>query len=511
MAPTKKQGVLFWVPALIVLGLAFWLRTESSQLRLFHADEGVQSYQTWRLIEQGEYRYDPGEHHGPLLYYFSKWMYPLISDADGELSDAGMRRVPILFSMATLMLGLLAFRRHGRADTLLWGLIMSAAPLCVIYGSYYVQEAMLVCFTLGFAFAIYRYWQAPSVGSAIAVGIALGLMHVTKETSVLHVAMILLAGGLVMAVRSDWVRVGLADFLKHLAMVAGIALVLHCLFFSSFFQNPRGILDGFLTFFSYAERSQGQGHEKPILYYLGLFWPQTLEGVRWGELAFLTASVIGIVGAVIRVREDGFRLFIMGSGLLMFALYSIIPYKNPWLILAPYCFLAFAAACGVIDLLRLSRKWTSVPLRWGCVLAGMCLLVWVTAELRQNKEKALDRYASASRNPYLYMHTTPRYANLLERLESVKGLEEITIYSPDAAWPLPWHLRAWERVGYWTNLDSLEAGGIDIIDTRLMQGPLEFDVSSDFWELHGLRPNTLLALRATEERGRSWVNRNASN
>jgi len=493
-----------------VLGLAFWLRTESSQLRLFHADEGVQSYQAWRLIEQGEYRYDPGEHHGPLLYFVTKWMYPFISDAEGDLSDAGMRRVPILFSMATLLLGLLAFRRHGRADALLWGMIVAAAPLCVIYGAYYVQEALLACFTLGFALSIYRYWQGASAGTAASVGIALGLMHVTKETAILHVPAILGAGWIVVLLRGETSKVRIAGIGKHLGIVAGIFLLLHCLFFSSFFQNPKGIVDGFATFFGYAERSQGQGHEKPLLYYFSLLLPQKLEGVRWSELAFVIAVLVGLIGTVLRVRRDGFRPFVIGSGMLMLIVYTIIPYKNPWLLLTPYCFLAFAAASGVVDLLRVGFALKTVPARGASVICGFVLLVWLTTELKQNHDKALVRYASASRNPYLYMHTTPRYTKLIERLESVKGQEEIAVYSPDAAWPLPWHLRDWSQVGYWTNLESFKPGGIDLVDTRLLEGQNEAMASGGFWELFGLRPNTILALRATDERGESWVKNNAT-
>ncbi|MBK1879230.1 glycosyltransferase family 39 protein [Pelagicoccus mobilis] len=469
----------------------------------------MQSYQAWRLIEEGEYRYDPGEHHGPLLYFVTKWMYPFISRANGELTDEGMRRVPMLFSMGTVFLGLLVFRKYGRADALLWGMIVAAAPLCVIYGSYYVQEALLVCFTLGFAFGIYRYWQYPSMGAAVGVGIALGLMHITKETAVLHVAAIMGAGLITVLLRSEKPSIGLSGLFRHLGVVAGIALLLHCLFFSSFFQNPKGIVDGFATFFSYAERSQGQGHEKPFFYYASLLLPQRLEGVRWSELAFLIATLLGVVGAVAKLRADGFRFFIVGSGLLMFFVYSIIPYKNPWLMLAPYCFLAFSAAIGVVEVLHYGRSLRNAPGKWGVVVCGLGLLFWLTAELRQNHDKALVRYASASRNPYLYMHTTPRYSKLLDRLESVKGLEEIAVYSPDAAWPLPWHLRGWTKVGYWTDLNSYQAGGIDVFDTRLMEGQEHLAASGGFWELHGLRPNTILALRATDERGESWVSSNA--
>ncbi|MDQ8180973.1 glycosyltransferase family 39 protein [Pelagicoccus sp. SDUM812005] len=493
----------------MLLGLAFWLRSESSQRRLFHADEGVQSYQAWRLIESGEYRYDASEHHGPLLYYMAKWMAPFLEDESGTLSDAGMRRVPMLFSMAMLFMGLYFFRRYGGGAALLWGLVFASAPLSVIYGSYFVQEAMLSCFTLGFLLAVYRYWLGPSWWGAAAVGSALGLMHVTKETAVLHVAAICVAGVLVVWIRKQGGQLKPAPFLKHVGFAGGIALALHCVFFSSFFENPKGMLDGFAAFFNYAERSQGQGHEKPLLYYLGLFLPQRLEGVRWGEVAFLVAAVWGGFRSLWKMKADGFAAFVFLSGLGMFLLYSIIPYKNPWLLLTPYCLLAYTAALGGVELFRLGI-WEGAQLRrWSFFAAGMGALLFLCFELRSNLQKAVFSYPSATRNPYLYMHTTPRYAKLLERARSVDEREEISIYSPDAAWPLPWHLRSRERVGYWTDLASYRPGGIDLIDTRLLEGQEELVNDGGFWELHGLRPNTLLALRASDGIAEEWIQANA--
>lgn len=511
MALTRSKAFLFWVPSLLVMGLSFWLRTESSQLRLFHADEGVQSYQAWRLIETGEYRYDPSEHHGPLLYYVAKWAAPLLRSDRGELTDSGMRRVPMLFSLGTLALGLWAFRRYGSAAALLWGLIVAASPLCVIYGSYFIQEALLCFFTLVFLLAAYRYGREPSGVNAAALGLALGLMHVTKETAVLHVAAIAVSGFAVAWVRRVRVKASAATLLKHATLALGLALLLHGLFFSSFFRNPQGVLDGFSSFFSYAERSLGQGHEKPWFYYLTLLLPQTLEGARWGELAFLVASGLGLVRCFCRIKGCGFTAYVAGSGLGLLVLYSLIPYKNPWLLLTPYCLLAYAAAFGVVDLLKLGFAETERMRKISLLAAGCGALVFLGLELRSNLRKAVVHYASASRNPYLYMHTTPRYTKLLDRLESVRGQASIRVFSPDAAWPLPWHLRSWERVGYWKTFEGFESESIDIIDTRLLSDREDLMSSGGFWELHGLRPNTLLVLRASDEIGEKWIAANAKN
>lgn len=422
-----------------------------------------------------------------------------------------MRRVPILFSLLTLAIGLFAFRRQGAVAALLWGLLFAATPLSVIYGSYFIQEALLTCFTLALLLALWRYWQAPSWRGAVALGIILGLMHVTKETAVLHVAAIVLAGVIIIRIQKSERRETISVLLKHLGLAFLVFLALHCAFFSSFFSNPQGIVDGFASFFHYAERSQGHGHEKSMGYYLGLLLPHKREGVRWGELALLLAVGVGLARTLWNINKNEFTAYVALSGCGIFLLYSIIPYKNPWLLLTPYSLLLYAAAVGIADLFLMGAAEKESVRRWSLYLAAAGLLAFLGLEVKSNLRKAVFQYASMARNPYVYMHTTPRYERLLDRLETVGGYVEISVYSPDAAWPLPWHLRDRERVGYWTNLETYEAGSIDLIDTRLLVVAENLASDGGFWELHGLRPNTLLALRASDEIAREWIEGNAEN
>lgn len=511
MASTSHRSLFFIALALTAVGLGLWLRVEDSLRRVYHADEGVQSYQAWRLIEQGEYRYDPTEHHGPLLYYATQWLSPLVRDETGKLSDEGLRRVPILFSMGMIVFGALAFWRYGPAEAALWALLAAVSPLGVIYGSYYVQEAMLACFTVAALYFAFRYWREPSGRWALACGVALGLMHVTKETAVLHAAA--LVGALLLAtlLAREPLGTSLAGAkLRHLGVLLLPAALLHVLLFSSFLAHPGGIWDGIATFFSYAERSQGQGHEKPFGYYLSLLWPHTRQGVRWGELALLVAILLGVASSLwqgLGKRGDAerFRLATSLFGVLLLLLYSVIPYKNPWLLLTPLVVLSYAAAVGLARLGReaLSSRGAARAI-WAALAA--VLWVWVAAEQRNRLEAAVFRFPSAERNPYLYSHTTPRYAKLLERFAALPNREiEVGVYSPDAAWPLPWHLREWPRVGYWTTLEEYQPKSIDVIDTRLTGDSLPAGAADDFWELHGLRVNTLLALRARADLAQYWI------
>src|SRR2546428_13635562 len=53
----------------VALGVGLALRCPRLEVRPMHNDEAVNAIKFGRLWEQGAYKYDPNEHHGPTLYY----------------------------------------------------------------------------------------------------------------------------------------------------------------------------------------------------------------------------------------------------------------------------------------------------------------------------------------------------------------------------------------------------------------------------------------------------------
>jgi len=506
LAPIELPRYLWSVLALLVLALALWLRLEGASKREFHHDEGAQAYQAWRLVQTGEYRYDPEEHHGPLLYYLAKWLHPILSDAQGELTDLRIRLVPILFSMGALVLGLLCLRKSGALSALLWALLAATAPLGVIYGGYFVQEALLACFTLGFALSLYAYLGRPSLWRATFVAFFLGLMHVTKETAALHVlACSAAALAATLLGRLPAPRLAGAAW-RHAALATCLLLGFHLLFFSAFFSQPSGIWTALETYSSYFQRAGGEGHEKPWHFYISLLLPSASGGARWGEPGFALGVLAGL-GSALRGRGNPLASYLGLAGLIMLVAYSLIPYKTPWLVLTACLFLAYPFAVVLEGLLnaalgRLASR------RYALGVAVALALGALIFESFGNLRKAVFLYPSDDRSPYLYAHTSPGYAKLLQRLQRVDSKIPIVVASPDGAWPLPWHLRQRRAVAY---LQGFEQEGfsdeqIYIVDTRLLD--LDAGLSDGaFWELHGLRPNALLALRVPSEIADRWIDR----
>ena len=213
----------------------------------------------------------------------------------------------------------------------------------VYYSRYYIHETLLVAFSFGALICVCRYLQTPRAAWAIAAGTSVGLMVATKETWVIAVGS--MAGALVLA----WARVpahparpGRGDRRRtavHLAAAALSAIAVACLFYSSFFRHPHGIVDSVTAFTTYLARAGGDSwHVHPWHYYFGLLsFTGANGGPIWTEGVILALALAGAVASFARgnpAAGDRRPLAFLGAyALLMAAVYAAIPYKTPWCLL----------------------------------------------------------------------------------------------------------------------------------------------------------------------------------
>ena len=80
-------------------GLA--LRWPDLARRPLHNDEAVNAFKLQELLEQGKFKYDPSEYHGPCLYYCSLPFLWCRSIREGhQLDDATLRLPTVCFGAA---------------------------------------------------------------------------------------------------------------------------------------------------------------------------------------------------------------------------------------------------------------------------------------------------------------------------------------------------------------------------------------------------------------------------
>ena len=181
----------------------------------------------------------------------------------------------------------------------------------------------------------------------------------------------------------------------------------------------------------------------------------------------------------------------------MAGIFSALRYKTPWNLLPFYAGFVLLAGTGAMVLLRSLRSRRARGLLLAALSAGLC-------HLGIQNWRANYRYPADPRNPYVYAQTSPDFLRLSSRLHELaavhpdgKSMLVKVIAGPYEQWPLPWYLRDFRRVGYWSEPDA--AGGFAgvpvVIASQENAEKLEPALRDGFQaEFYGLRPGVLLTV-----------------
>jgi uncharacterized protein (TIGR03663 family) len=484
------------------LALGLWLRLADPAARPMHHDEANQAVRFGLLLETGEYRYDPHDHHGPTLYYAT---LPF-ARARGQrtlaaLDERTLRMVPAVFGAGLIALFLFLPRppRAGidRVAVTVAAALAAASPVLTYYSRAYIQESLFLFFAVAFLIALGRYAQRPAMTPAIAAGAMAGLAFATKETSLIVLpaaaAACALAAGLA-GVAGPPARVAL----RHGLAAAAAALLPVVLLYSAFFSYPAGILDAFTAIPVYLSRGMDPGaHGQPFLYYVRMLAWSSSGGLVWTEALILGLAGIGAVSALVTRTRGFWPVYIGLYSLGTLAVFSAVRYKTPWNVLPFYAGLVLLAGLGAAALFaRLRYRWARAVLAAVLVAGG-----W---QLASQSIRASFRYGADPRNPYAYAHTSPDFLRLAARVHDLAAhhpdgpdLLVKVLAGPHEQWPFPWYARGLTRVGYWTTA----AGAAPLDDAAVIVASQEHAAAVEaalgeryLAEYYGLRPGELLTL-----------------
>jgi len=300
MKHSRKCCIVILAATLAAAGL----RLHQLQQRPMHTDEAVHAVKFGTLLEEGQYRYNPNEFHGPTLNYLT--LIPaLLSSAEKltEVSEFTLRIVPVFFGVLLVLLLLLLADGLGWAAAICAAVLTTVSPAMVFYSRYYVQEMLLVCFTFGAIICGYRYSQSKSIRWALSTGIFMGLCYATKETSIIAFGSMLLA--LLLTLLMCRSQAGSALNIKkrvrpwHIIAAAATAVIVSALFYSSFLTNAAGILDSLRAYGIYFNRAgENALHIHPWYYYLKkLIYSRYAGGPAWSEGLIVIWAAAGFVVA----------------------------------------------------------------------------------------------------------------------------------------------------------------------------------------------------------------------
>ena len=491
----RKATGLSLLLALLLLttALAAAIRLPRLAERPMHTDEAVHAVKFATLIDEGQYVYDPCDYHGPTLNYFTLvagWICGAqLDDLEDELEKAGtikyyftlvagwirgertyeeidertLRLVPVAFGVLLVLLV------AGIGDGLGWPGALAAALLTAIshamvfYSRYYIQEILLVFFTFCLIISGWRYYRSRRLIWAILAGVSAAFMHATKETFVIALGAMVMAVAATVLMGGRGAIAGVARVRKinvlHLCIAALAALVVSSVLFSFYLQNPRAIIDSVATYKTYFDRAgHNSVHIHPWYYYLRIIGFYRVQGgPMWTEAFILLLAGAGLVAALLNrglgSADRAFVRFIAFYAVILTVVYSLIPYKTPWCMLGFLHAWLLLAGAGAAALLRTA----SGRLARAMV---MVLLVLGAGHLSWQAVRGTYRYYDHA-NPYVYGHTVRDIFSVVKTIEEMAELHPhgrnmyIEVICPGADyWPLPWYLRRYPNVGYYTDVDT---------------------------------------------------------
>jgi len=490
----------------VALTAALALRGARLDVRPMHHDEANQALKFGELLERGHYRYDYHDHHGPTLYYLtlpSAWLGGRHSLA--ALDETTLRRVPVVFGVATILLLPFLSAGIGRTATAVAAVLMALSPVMVFYSRMFIQEALFACFTLAFVVAVGRVATGGGRVWFIVAGVAAGLAAATKETAAIVLPAALIASVIASrSLRSQSPRGATAGTRQTMSLVAGLAAAaaVAAAFYTSFFTEPAGLLEPFRGATTYAARGvDPAGHAHPWHYYVHLLTYSSSGGLRWSEAAVI---VLAIAGAATAWRGHDpaapdaafWTRYLACDVAIAGAIFSLLPYKTPWNVLPVYAVAFPLAGRGFAALIDLAR-----PRAVRAILVGV--LAIVSIQLGWQAWRAAVTYAADPRNPYVYAQTVPDAVRMAARIRDLSALHadgsrmQVSVIAPPSEqWPLPWYLRALPNVGYWTAPGDQLAMQAPVIVSSLEHTPALDRALGDRYvsEFYGLRPDVLQAL-----------------
>jgi uncharacterized protein (TIGR03663 family) len=344
---------------LLILALAVFLRFFLLDLKLFHHDEAIHGWFSYRLLHDGTWTYDPS-YHGPLLYYVTAGMFWLLGDG-----DVVGRLIPSL--LGTLVVALIyPLYRMGyldRRQTLVGALLLALSPDLVYFSRFLRHDIFMLFFIMLLLVTLLAYIETGSRWYGLGVAIAVAGGMTCKEE--FPVILLIFGSYFIYAAWRGRIRFP-PRWKRDLVIFTAVALGIIALFYSSLGEHPEILLDaGQRAIAHWTEMHEACRLCGPWYFYLLLFviyelpilvlaivgtlqflaghsdlqggLVRILEKVRREEpptetLVKRIRAGQGFPGREERKREEFFGFCIWWM-ILSMAMYAYINEKVPWLIL----------------------------------------------------------------------------------------------------------------------------------------------------------------------------------
>lgn len=412
----------------IVLGILFaavsvFLRFYMLDNKPIHFDESINMWFVQRIWEDGFFRYDPTNYHGPLLFY--------LIQAAQLFTGNDFISTRVIASLFSALTGILLWWGPLKERTALrWAAVfLLLSPAFGFYGRSGIHESAFVFFqVLGFLSFHYlavkeykKFWWTFAAG-------LLGMMAL-KETFVILILAFIPAAALLLYVnrKNFTVRTSKQELFKSLkskavAMPLSLMLLFFVGLYTGFGSNMQGIADFFIALMPWLKTGvAGNGHEKEFLH-----WTKFM-----GKYEFLTVAALLL--AVVFARKNKWVWFYGVFAILNWLIYSLIPYKTPWCLISIFWPFAVLAGFGMARLQNMKRSWQYASYAVLLVLAVLQSKIFYQLQFKNPIDME---------HPYVYVNSTYQMKDFIIGVQELLAAEPLLRERPiqiatEESWPLP--------------------------------------------------------------------------
>ena len=464
----------------LIVFFALLIRLFDLGERVFHHDESVHASFTLKLLETGQYRYDPA-YHGPFLFHSTAVVFHFLG-----INDTTARLIPVFFGVATILLLFLLKKELGERGVLLSAFLLSFSPSMVYFSRFFRNDLIIVFCTLATVIGGIRYLEnlhSPKrypyiilAASSLAIAVS------SKENAYLVILMFGAYAGIYFLHRfySDWKKEKLSlrrtlflkisaisPFLPEILLSGTLFIFIVMLFYTSLFRTPE-------TLFSIVERAFSHWIAMHKIERIGgpfYFYIPILLVYEFPIIFFGTAGIIHFLRK--KGKNFSFFLFISYWAVTSLLLYSYLQEKVPWLvvhIVLPFGILA-GAYLGNFFSRSSGRRKKNLPVAadtsfgidkksiFGIksssshtLVAGilaLTLIISLAQCISVNFYRSMD--------PGELMTYSQASPDMRELMEKIGGFNQgpdtlrISVVDPENLyWPLPWYLRDYKKAAYYS-------------------------------------------------------------
>ncbi len=452
MNQKNKYILLFLAIILLATALRFYALDD----RVFHHDEGVHGYLTYKLFKNGDYHYDP-TYHGPFLYYSTAAVFTLFGD-----SNFTARLLP---AVAGVLLIVLIYRLRyqlGESGALFAAAMIAISPSFLYYSRFFRNDLYIALFSLLFVVSAVKYLKHGRYRQRLiyvctgAVAGALALSAKENAYIIAGIFTLFVLGYLIAKKEINATRA--VDALLFML----ISFVIFALFYTNFLTNP----DALMSVIPDAINHWAEMHR---IERIGGHWSFYLPILVRYELPVTLLAIAG--GAYYVKKRNVFMIFLLYWGVTSLFVYSYLQEKVPWLVL--HILLPFALIAGAY----LGELLPSLNKRPRAIEAAVILILVLSSGLSIQQSIFINYYENTDSDEIIIrdipVHGLIYVQTTSDVLDAIGFIEEyvrddpntsITIAAPENDyWPLPWYVRNYDSCGYLNSVPESSDSDIVIV------------------------------------------------